>query len=218
MTNQDTKSSNFVYTVSIIASITSILLIIGFILSVIVNSIVFSSWNLPFLQIASPSDVLMSGLFFLFESWRFVLFIIASTLFAYFLGNNHTNYVRKMIPEKHLIIWYFILLSTSIALVFIVIQYYSKVYRDKSITSELFVIDSEDSRGNCGIKQIMWMGERSIIARCQQTGGITLIRSADNLRIGDEEELYQQLITGGGGGTSIRHRTDNGSDKKSGKP
>ena len=38
------------------------LVVVGFVLSVVANQLVFSHWHLDFLQVASPADVMMSGI------------------------------------------------------------------------------------------------------------------------------------------------------------
>lgn len=45
----------------------------AFMLSVVLNNIIFSNWNINYLQVASPSDVLMGGLDLLFRSWPVLL-------------------------------------------------------------------------------------------------------------------------------------------------
>lgn len=48
----------------LLAEISSLFLLLGFILSSLLNGIIFSAWGISFMQAASPADVLMSGLQF----------------------------------------------------------------------------------------------------------------------------------------------------------
>lgn len=56
--------------------------IAAFLVAVVVNSMVFDRWGLEFLQIATPSDVLMSGLAILFSWLRLMAFFCVGFVIA----------------------------------------------------------------------------------------------------------------------------------------
>lgn len=75
----ETPEFSFERAFRITAEVTSIVLIIGFVVSAAINQLVFARWGLSFLMIADPSDVLMSGLGFLFDTFQalFVALLLA---------------------------------------------------------------------------------------------------------------------------------------------
>jgi hypothetical protein len=53
--------------------IATVLSALAFLVSAVLNRLIFSNWNINYLQIASPADVLMGGLDLLFRAWPVLL-------------------------------------------------------------------------------------------------------------------------------------------------
>lgn len=60
-----------------VAEVATLLTAGAFFVSAIVNSSIFSNWNISYLQVASPADVVMGGLDLLFRSWPVLVGILA---------------------------------------------------------------------------------------------------------------------------------------------
>lgn len=56
------QNTPMMFTTRNLAEMISVAGVIGFFVSVVSQTLTFESWNINFLEIASPSDVIMSGL------------------------------------------------------------------------------------------------------------------------------------------------------------
>lgn len=91
------RALNFERIFRVTAEITSIILIIGFLLSASLNHLVFADWGLGFLMVANPSDVIMSGLAFLFDTITslFIGFFLVVIIFLFYIGSEKGTVKRR---------------------------------------------------------------------------------------------------------------------------
>lgn len=76
-----------------VAEISSIILLAGFVAATVLNQMIFSTWGLNFISLADPTDVLMSGMGFLFDAMLLLLigWIAWYALNSEFLLSNFIN-------------------------------------------------------------------------------------------------------------------------------
>ncbi|SDD58671.1 hypothetical protein SAMN05444678_11689 [Sphingomonas sp. YR710] len=160
--------------------ITSIVLLFGFVASVVINSTIFGSWGINFLLVASPQDVLMSGLFVsMWCALPTIPFVIALALAIKYRpdGKKWRPYIRLSVVTVALI-----------AIPIIIFAAASARYRQGFIGMPLYIVDKEGERGRCGIKRVLWIGERTIVSECE-TKSIIVMYGAENIKFAGKSEL-----------------------------
>ncbi|HET9637788.1 MAG TPA: hypothetical protein VFP12_01105 [Allosphingosinicella sp.] len=238
-------------TLTWIVELLTIFGLIGFLGSILLNSYVFSFWNLSFLQVATLSDVVMSGiqlsldiatlsaaavLGFLLGRLLFVIvpdpesgvgsllnimlhvvefirmgigaiLVLGSPLLmvyavvvglenllilhglagalGFLLGNINTEQLWKGSPVDK------VLATISLIAVVGLFSYsYVQVFLSKDSVIGGGVADGFLSKRHgftllseapdCARARVLWLGERSIVARCERTGSILLLENGEN--------------------------------------
>jgi len=81
------------------AQASALIALIGFIVSVIANSIIFNDWRLNFLQVATPTDVVVSGFSIAIGMLPGIFTIIAGFFLAYFIEKTLSKYDKMNIAR-----------------------------------------------------------------------------------------------------------------------
>jgi len=92
------------------AEISSLLLVVGALLSVALNTVLFARWDINFLSVATPGDILMSGLNILRRTivWLLLMFPGAIVIFFFtrrFLAGDDRTLRSRVITSILMVLW-----------------------------------------------------------------------------------------------------------------
>lgn len=77
----------------------SVLLLVGFVASLIINGFVFSRWSISYLGVASTSDVLMDGMYFLFDLGYALIAVVFGLVGPRIVGlESHLRSLARILP------------------------------------------------------------------------------------------------------------------------
>jgi hypothetical protein len=232
-----------------VAEAATVLGFFGFTISIILNSIAFAKIGVAFLQIATPSDIIISGvqvstnlisgmtcivvglsvaemlrripakraviyfvsvvvmliltftlcgLISIFNQphnyksipvYRIMLILILTPIVfwlsvKYYSNQRHSKY-RKI---GEWIAWATLATPIAILLLVIAVAYAYRLSEEGFLGNSVYLIEdgATSDRPRCGLQQVLWLGERAVVTRCE-TGKIVVIYQPQDLKIGPIE-------------------------------
>ena len=213
----------WVETIRMLAETFVLIAAVGFLISIVANSIIFNAWELDFLQIATPNDIIISGLSIFGEPIAFlmvgVLAYIAGKIFAkgrivdsIFIATLVVALSNQFLVMRYGYLGYlgtFAAATGCASRIGIYIDKGKSYYRPyrimltllfsvmllqglavgwsnaKTITSAGYMwfgntIITPGPASNC---EVLWIGERAVVASCARNKGPIVILNAENLMV-----------------------------------